>query len=185
MKVRLADQAITINAPRPLVFGMFFSFGEGYPPNEYGERATALEQSGNRLLMEFVSREGKRLYRTLEEVTLFPPERITFRHLKGPLRHASEEFQFAEAAAGTSITYRGRIECRMPWLPGVGWLVARWYVRPKYGRVVKRHMSQLKDAAEGGGGPLSGQGVSIDPKPSVWSTSHHLDASGESVSGST
>ena len=138
-----------------MVFQTFFSFGEGHPPNEFGEGATVVERSGNRLLMEFVSREGKRLYRTLEEVNLFSPERITFRHLEGPLRHASEEFRFAEAATGTSITYRGQIECRMPWLPGVGWLVARWYVRPKYERVVKRHMSQLKDTAEGAGGPLS------------------------------
>ena len=35
-------------------------------------------------------------------------------------------------------------------LPGVGFLVALLYVRPKYGSVVKRHLGLLKEAAEVG-----------------------------------
>ena len=149
MKVRLADLYVTVHAPRSQVFQMFMSLTEGRPPEGNGEGATVVEQDGNRLLVQFVSRDGRRIYRTLEEVHLFPPERITFRHLKGPLHHASEEFQLAEVAEGTCMTYRGQIECRMPWLPGAGWLVARWYVRPKYERLVSRHMAQLKEAVEG------------------------------------
>ena len=83
-----------------------------------------------RLLVEFVSRDGRRLYRTLEEVMLYPEERITFRHLEGPLQHASEEFRLSEVSGGTHITYKGQIECRTPFLPGVGWLLAFLYVRP-------------------------------------------------------
>jgi hypothetical protein len=149
MKVRLADLHVTIHALRSLVFQTFGSFAAGQAPEGNREGATVLEQDGNRLLVQFVSRDGKRIYRTLEEVHFFPPERITFRHLKGPLHHASEEFQLAEVAEGTRITYRGQIECRMPWLPGAGWLVARWYVRPRYERLVSRHMGQLKEAVEG------------------------------------
>lgn len=151
MKVKLAGQSITINAPRSQVFQRFASFKKDKPPTETGEGATILEREGDRLLVEFVSRDGRRLYRTLEEVMLYPEERITFRHLEGPLHHASEEFRLSDVSEGTHITYQGQIECRTPFLPGVGWLVAFLYVRPKYGNVVKRHMGMLKKAVESPG----------------------------------
>ena len=157
MKVKLADQEITIRAPRPQVFKRFSSFGkDNYSDSrsdekqtsENGEGANVLERDGNRLLIEFTSRDGRKIYQTLEEVLLYPEERITFRHLKGPLNHASEEFRLEDVPVGTRITYKGQIECRMPFLPGIGWMMALLYVRPKWGSVVKRHMGQLKDAAE-------------------------------------
>jgi len=160
MIVKLANQAVTIRAARSRVFKLFSSFGSDepsgdmnqqaernhHPPN--GEAAHVVEREGNRLLVEFTSRQGRKLYQTLEEVRLYPEERITFRHLKGPLHHASEEFRLEEIPEGTRITYTGQIECLMPFLPGIGWLVALLYVRPKYGSVVKRHMGLLKEAAE-------------------------------------
>ena len=50
--------------------------------------------------MEFRSRDGRKMYRTLEEVMLYPDERITFRHLEGPLNHSEEEFVFAQVGSG-------------------------------------------------------------------------------------
>lgn len=161
MKVRLADQALTIRAPRSRVFQVFSSFerdnqSAGHQPSENGEGVNVVERDGNCLVVEFTSREGRKLYKTLEEVRLYPEERITFRHLKGPLNHASEEFRFEEVPEGTRMTYTGQIECRMPFLPGIGWLVALLYVRPKYESVVKRHMELLKEDAESAapGAPL-------------------------------
>lgn len=155
MKIRLAEQTFTIKAPRSLVFRMFSSFGEGKPEGGEsnpsggsGEQATVMERQDNRLVVEFVSRQGRKLYRTLEEVHLYPEERITFLHLKGPLHYASEEFRLADVAEGTQISYQGQIEWRMPLLPGIGWLTALLYVRPKYGSIVKRHMGMMKEAAE-------------------------------------
>ena len=156
MKVRLADQVLTIRAPRSRVFQVFSSFEKGNQsagnqPSENGEGVNVVEREGNRLMVEFTSREGRKLYKTLEEVRLYPDERITFRHPKGPLRHASEEFRLEEVPEGTRMTYTGQIECRMPFLPGIGWLVALFYVRPKYESVVKRHMGLLKEEAESTG----------------------------------
>jgi len=162
VKVKLAQQVLTIKAPRSRVFQVFSSFEQenksgandnqsGWDqPSDNGEGANVLEREGNRLIVEFTSREGRRLYRTLEEVHLFPEERITFRHLKGPLNYASEEFRLEELPEGTRMTYRGQIECRMPFLPGIGWLVAILYVRPKYESLIKRHMRLLKETAESG-----------------------------------
>ena len=107
-----------------------------------------MKRDGNRLMVKFKSREGRRLFRTLEEVNLYPKERITFRHIEGPLHHASEEFRFEEFQDGTRISYSGLIECRMPFLPGLGWLTALVYVKSKYGRVVTRHLNMLKVSTE-------------------------------------
>ena len=155
MKVRLRTQSVTIRAPRSVVFKLISSFGDGggdggEPSGDMAEGNTLVERDGNRLLMEFRSRDGRKMYRTLEEVMLYPDERITFRHLEGPLNYSKEEFVFTEVAAGTTMTHTGEIECRMHWLPVAGWAVARFYVKPRYERLVLRHMNSLKEQAEGG-----------------------------------
>lgn len=148
MRVTLADQRTHIIAPRPLVFQMLSAFGKGHLPGDEGESSTVLEREGDDLLVEFITQEGKRRYRTLEEVKLFPPERITFRHLESPLYHSAEEFHLVEALDGTELSYRGDIQCRIPWAPGIDWLIALFYVRPKYNRIIKKHLARLKEAAE-------------------------------------
>ena len=76
-----------------------------------------MEREGGRLLVEFVSRDGRRLYRTLEEVMLYPEERITFRHLEGPLKHASEEFQLSEVPEARTSHTRDRSNAVLPFCP--------------------------------------------------------------------
>ncbi|MCH7737210.1 MAG: SRPBCC family protein [Chloroflexi bacterium] len=156
MKVTLKTQSVSIRAPRSAVFKLISSFGDivdgGKTPeapdkDEEGNRV--IERDGNRLLMEFRSRDGRKMYRTLEEVVLYPEERITFRHLEGPLHYSQEEFVFVEVDSGTTMTHNGVIECRMHLLPGAGWMVARFYVKRRYENLVLRHMNSLKDQAEG------------------------------------
>ena len=155
MKVKLRQQSITIDAPRSAVFELISSFGgvedpSGCSPGSNSEGKKLVERDSNRLVMECRSRDGRKLYRTLEEVMFYPEERITFRHLEGPLYHSREEFRFGDAEAGTTMTHNGEIECRMHWLPGVGWTVARFYVKRRYERLVLRHMNGLKERAEAG-----------------------------------
>ena len=157
MKVRLRQQSVTIRAPRSVVFALVSSFGGGVedgdgaggPHGENDEGKRLVERDGNRLVMEFRSRDGRKMYRTLEEVMLYPEERITFRHLEGPLYHSREEFVFTDMDSGVIMTHNGEIECRMHWLPGAGWAVARFYVKHHYERLVLRHMNYLKEQAEG------------------------------------
>ena len=149
MKVKLRGQSVTVRAPRPLVFETLSSFAQndGSPPKDE-ERARLIERDGDQLLMEFHSKDGREMYRTLEEVVLYPHDRITFRHLKGPLYHSQEQFDFTDVSDGTRVTHTGEIECRMHRLPGAGWLVARFYVKRRYERLVLRHMSNLKEQVE-------------------------------------
>ena len=130
---------------------MLSSFADGGGPPTGVERARLIERNGDLLLMEFHSRDGRKMYRTLEEVVLYPHDRITFRHLRGPLNHSQEQFDFtdiSDTSAGTRLTHNGEIECRMHWLPGAGWLVARFYVKRRYERLVLRHMNDLKERVE-------------------------------------
>ena len=148
MKVKLSDQEVLIQAPRLLVFQMLSALGKGSLPGGGGESSRVLERDGDTIIAEFLTPSGNRTYRTVEDVRLYSPERITFRHLEGPLSYSEEEFLLDEVEEGTVLSYHGDIECRMHWLPGIGWLVARLYVKPKYDSVIRDHMDSLKAAAE-------------------------------------
>ena len=148
MKVKLAAQTLYINAPREMVFQMLSAIGKGGLPGSQGESSRVLEQTGDTIIAEFLTKSGKRTYRTVERVELFPPERITFLHLEGPLTFAEEAFNLEERDTGTELLYRGEIEYRVPWLAGTGWLIAMIYVRPKYDAVIREHMEKLMVGAE-------------------------------------
>ena len=98
-------------------------------PGAEGESSRVLERDGDVITAEFLTPSGKRIYRTVEEVRLYPPERITFRHLQGPLTYSEEEFRLVEQDPGTELQYSGEIECRVPWLPGLR-LAHRFALRP-------------------------------------------------------
>ena len=146
--VKLSDKSVYINAPREMVFQMLSSFGKGSLPGVQGESSRVLERDGDTIIAEFMTTSGKRVYRTMEKVQLYPPERITFEHLQGPLIFSEEEFNLAEKDDGTELRYYGEIGCRIPLLAGLGWIIAKFYVKPKYDAVIRIHMSALKTAAE-------------------------------------
>ena len=151
MKVKLREQSITVQAPKRLVFETLSSFADGGGSPAGVERARLLERNDDRLLMGFHSRDGRKMYRTLEEVVPYPHDRIAFRHLKDLLYHSQEQFDFtdiSDTSGETRLTHTGEIECRMHRLPGAGWLVARFYVKRRYERLVLRHMYDLRERAE-------------------------------------
>lgn len=148
MKVKLSYREVFISAPRELVFQMLSAIGRGSLPGNQGESSRVLERDDDWIIAEFQTTTGRRTYRTVEEVRLYPPERIAFRHLESPLSYSEEEFLLKEVEGGTVLSYHGDIECRMHWLPGVAWLVAWIYVKPKYDSVIRDHMDRLKTAAE-------------------------------------
>ena len=148
MKVNLADRRVSINAPREMVFQILSAIGSGSLFGAQGDSSRVLERHDDTLIAEFLTTSGKHVYRTLEEVRLHPPERLTFRHLEGPLDFAEEEFGLDERDTGTVLQYTGRIEYKVRWLPGTGWLIAMLYIRPKYDRIISSHLEKLKTAAE-------------------------------------
>ena len=146
--VKLSDMALHINAPREMVFQMLSSIGKGSLPGVHGDSSRAMERDGDTIIAEFLTTSGKRIYRTVEKVQLYPPERITFQHLESPLIFSEEEFNLVERGDGCELRYWGEIGCRVPLLAGLGWLIAKFYVKPKYDAVIRNHMTALKSAAE-------------------------------------
>ena len=72
VQVKLREQSITVQAPKRLVFETLSSFADGGGSPAGVERAGLVERNGDRLLMGFHSRDGRKMYRTLEEVVLTP-----------------------------------------------------------------------------------------------------------------
>lgn len=85
----------------------------------------------------------------MEEIRLFPPERITYHHLEGSLAYAHEDFFLDEVDdGGTELTYVAEIGHRVPYLPGIGWLTAIVYIRNQYNALMREHIAHIKAAAE-------------------------------------
>lgn len=150
MKVSLKTQEIFIDAPRELVFQMLSAIGKGSLPGG-NDSSRIIERNENEIIAEFLTPSGSRVYRTVERVVLYPPERITYEHLEGPLSFSEEEFALDETGDGCKLSYWGVIECNAPFLPGVGWLIAWAYARPRYNAVIHDHMAKLKAASEARG----------------------------------
>ena len=145
--IRLRPQTIRIDAPRELVFQMMSHFGRGRLPGDNSEASRVVCREEDRVVVEFRTRAGFFTYTTLEEVMLYPPERIEFRHLRGPLAYAVEEFAFsAVTEKRTELTHSGEfVWSRIPFFGRLGGLI---YTRPVFERAIAAHMAQVKSAAE-------------------------------------
>ena len=75
------------------------------------EGARVMERKADDLLIvEFRTRAGGRVWRTVEEVRLYPPTRLTFHHLTGPLDYAEESFDLEERGDATQLRNRGEFD---------------------------------------------------------------------------
>ncbi len=145
--IRLNSHTVTIDAPRELVFQMLTAFRRGGIAGDNAESSRLVSEDGNTKLVEFRTKTGPFTYTTLEEVTLYPPERITFKHLEGPLHFSEEEFTFEETRDGqTVMTHNGSFTWKR--FPLFGWLGGVIYTRPMYHRVIRKHLDVVKESAE-------------------------------------
>lgn len=145
--ILLKDHSVAIDAPRELVFQMLTSFRRGRIAGDDTESSRLISEAGNTRIVEFKTKAGSSTYTTLEEVKLFPPWRITFKHLEGPLHFSEEAFAFEETEEGqTLMTHGGSFIWKR--FPFFGWLGGIIYVRPIYHRVIRNHLAVVKEAAE-------------------------------------
>ena len=147
MSVKLQKQRLLIQAPRELVFQIISAIGKGKLPGSQGEMTRVLHQEGNTIIAQFTTRVGRRMITTVEQVKLYPPERITFEHLhlSGPLDSAWEEVVLRETPSGTELEYTGEFQYLFPLL---GWFISHLYIKPRYNTAVREHLNQVKVAAE-------------------------------------
>ena len=144
--VRIESHEVMIDAPRELVYQLMSSFGRGRLNGADAESSRVLSRSGNDLVVEFKTKAGRFTVTTTEQVTIDPPERITFQHIKGPFHSASEVFVFSEAGGGMRLEHRGEFVWSR--LPLLGWLVGRFILKRPFERILAKHIAQLKAASE-------------------------------------
>lgn len=146
--VRLPPVEVHIHADPQLAFEVLTAFGAKLPD---GASSRVLRDEGNRKLVEFHSSvpgflgRTKR-YRTVEWVTLDPPNEVRFQGVEGPLDFLEDRFVLRDDGRGcTSFRYESTAGVK-GWLGG--WLIARTYVRWVLGRFMGEHTLELKRTIE-------------------------------------
>ncbi|HEY2965042.1 MAG TPA: SRPBCC family protein [Actinomycetota bacterium] len=143
-----------IEAPRELVFEQISAPYLGRTPSGLRGKIEVLDR-GDRLVVA-AHRTKLRWFEsvTLESIVFDPPGRIGFRHLRGPVPHAVEEFLLREEAGGTVLEYRGELGIDF-WV--LGRLAGRLWVVPTWEKAVRASLEHIKGqaqqrAAQGRGG---------------------------------
>ncbi len=144
-RFRLTSQRIEIDAACPLVWEMITSVGRGQLPGSKNTACLVERKSENRLIVEFVTYSPDKVYTTLEEMTLHPPDRIIYRHLTGPLPFVKEEIRLESLGEHrTALLYRGVFGTKSL----LGHVLGPLYIRPRFDRLAREHLQEIKQAAE-------------------------------------
>jgi hypothetical protein len=145
----LEERLQEIDAPRSVVVDLLRAAARGATPGlTREERCSVVDEQDGLIVNESITPS---VYGPVEamELVRVEPDRVTYRHLSGPLPGTEEEFVLGETDGRTTVTYRGRIPISF-W--GLGGLVAKALVLPEYNRLIGVHMDALKRTAEGRAG---------------------------------
>ncbi len=141
----LGPFAVQINAPRDLVFEQISSPYLGRMPAALRSKLKVLEKGSNLVVAEHRTKLPLMDAVTVEAVQFHPPGRISFRLLRGPVPHVSEEFLLEETGSGTALSYRGELGADL-------WVLGRLYggsiVCPSWESAVAHSMEEIKKGAE-------------------------------------
>ncbi|MBM3948537.1 MAG: SRPBCC family protein [SAR202 cluster bacterium] len=142
--VKLMRRIVFVDAPRETVFQVATALGTGNLPG--GESAKVLSRTGNTIAAEFKTRGGFRMYTTVGEITLHPPDRVAFKRVSGPLRSASVELILEEVEHGTKLESHGGFIWNKA--PILGWLIGVLFVKSVVDAAVARQMWRIKKVSE-------------------------------------
>ena len=142
---RLGPVTMMIDAPRELVFEQLSAPYLGRTPRGLADTLEVVERGSDMVVARHRSKVMFWTAETVESVRFEPPERISFRHLRGPVPHALETFDFVESDGGTELVYRGELGIDF-WV--VGRLVGRYWVTPTWLGIVQNHLADTKSAVE-------------------------------------
>lgn len=147
----LSPQRIRVRAPLATTFAAMTTFGKVATKRGEGH-SEVLSQHGNRYRIRFTSYAGGKEFVTEEEVVVYPPDVVTYRHLAGPLDDVYEVFTAQpRGEAVTVVNYVGQYRNRRFDWPLLGWLIHRLLVLPRYDPLITNHLAEVKRRAEGAG----------------------------------
>jgi len=147
IRIRLAPVEVHVHADRRLAFQVLTAFGAR---QDDGSSSRILRDDGDRKLVEFHSliptpRDRRKMYRTVEWVTLREPGEILFEGVEGPLDLLRDRFLLEDVGGCTRFRY----ESTFGLAGGLsGWLRGRFVVGPVLARFMRAHSRKLKDTIE-------------------------------------
>jgi hypothetical protein len=136
---------IDVTAPVELVFQQISAPYLGRTPSSLRGHIEVLERGDGLVLARHWTKSAFTRAETVEVVGVESPDRIRFRHVRGPVPYAVEEFVLHDTGGNTRLEYRGTIGLDF-WV--VGWVAARLWVRPFWVKVVRASMEDVKRGAE-------------------------------------
>jgi hypothetical protein len=141
----LGPVTLRIRAPRDLVFEIVAAPYLGKMPGSMEGKIEILERHGDMVVALHRTPLPLRDAITVESVAFERPERVTFRLLRGPVPHVSEEFLLEERDGETEFIYTGELGADL-------WALGRLYggriVKPVWEKVVRDSLAEVKAAAE-------------------------------------
>lgn len=141
----LGPLTVRFEAPRELVFEQIASPYLGRTPASVRDKLEVIDRGEELVVAAHSTRVAFYTAVTVESVRFEAPERIHFRHLRGPVPHAVEEFHLIEDGDGTVLTYRG--ELGLDWW-FLGRIAARLAVVPTWEKRVSESLAEAKSGAE-------------------------------------
>lgn len=143
----LGPIVVRFAAPRELVFEQISSAYLGRTPRETRAHLEVVERGSDLVVATHYTRVWGYTAETTEAVGFEPPERIRFRHLRGPVPCAIEEFVLVEVDGGdaTELTYRGELGIDF-WV--LGELAGRLVVVPFWEDTVRDSLEESREQAE-------------------------------------
>ncbi len=138
---------LAIGAPRELVFEQISSPYLGRTPQALRGKLEILDRSDRLVVAAHRTKLRRFVSVTVESVVFEPPERVGFRHLRGPVPHAVEEFLLREAEEGTELEYRGELGIDF-WV--LGRLAARFSAVPSWEKAVRASSSTSRPRPRNG-----------------------------------
>ncbi len=134
---------VRIDAPRDLVFEMISEPYLRHSPKSSGievlARGKDLAVAAHHTKIHFYTAI------TVEAVEFEPPGHVGFRHIRGPVPHAVEEFALLEADGVTQLRYSGEVGVDFFLL---GRVAGRRWVRPEWEKAVRKDLDDLRQRAE-------------------------------------
>ncbi len=139
---------VKINADRRLVFRFITDFGT--PASESGTSSRVLSREKNGLIVEFETEVPvlfgiRKMFRTVERVTLHEPEQVEFEEIKGPLAMRQERLILDKLGSGTCLRYEANFRMKGS---ALGWLLGLFFVRPKLKHAVQAHLMEIRETFE-------------------------------------
>jgi hypothetical protein len=141
----LGPIVMEVEASRELVFEQISAPYLGRTPRSLRGHLEVLDRGRDLVLARHWTTTRFATAQTVETVGFEPPDRVRFRHVRGPVPHAVEEFVLRDSDGVTVFEYSGEIGLDFWWL---GSIAARRWVRPVWEAAVRASMEETKRGAE-------------------------------------